>query len=237
MQLQRYLDVSQASDLEGFRSRLVSCVQEFGFPLVTGALVEDSGTHQAPPKFHVVSNMPEAFASTSADPALSRRDPVNRRLRTLSVPFFYDQRLYVAEGAADLWDRQAQYGYKFGIAVALHLPGGRHFLLGADREKPLPKAEGKLIRLMADLQFLAVHAQSAATRLLAPPTEAPPRPSPRELEVLKWTHAGKNAWETSMILGVAEATVNFHISNVCKKFGVTSKHQAVLKAMTHGWIL
>lgn len=236
MQLQRFMDVSQASDQGSFRSQLVHFAQELGFPLMTAAVVEEAVKPRDPPTFHVISNMPDAFKDTSASPELSRRDPVNRRLRTLSVPFFYDQAVYVAEGAVDLWDRQAAYGYKCGVAVALHLPGGKHFLLGADRDKPLPKAEAKRIRLMADLQLLAVHAQAAAIRLLMPPTAPPPRPSPRELEVLRWTREGKSAWETSVILGISEATVNFHVLNVCRKFGVTSKHQAVLKAISYGWI-
>lgn len=236
MQLQRYFDVSQASDMPHFQSQLVGFVQELGFPLMTAALVIDGDGPKDGPKFHVVSNMPEAFKETSADPSLSRRDPVNRRLRTLSVPFFYDQDLYASEGAGDLWERQAAHGYKCGLAVALHLPGGKHFLLGADRDTRLPKSEGKLVRLMADLQLLSVHAQAAAVRLLTPPETPLARPSPRELEVLRWTREGKSAWETGVILGISEATVTFHVGNVCKKWGVTSKHQAVLKAISHGWM-
>jgi DNA-binding CsgD family transcriptional regulator len=63
-----------------------------------------------------------------------------------------------------------------------------------------------------------------------------PQLTPREKEVLKWTAEGKTAWEVGQILGLAEDTVKFHLRNVTKKLGSSSKHQAVLKAMDLGLI-
>jgi hypothetical protein len=54
----------------------------------------------------------------------------------------------------------------------LHLPEGKHFQFGVDRERPLPTDPGELQRLVADLQLFAVHAQDSAMRLLVPPTTA-----------------------------------------------------------------
>ncbi len=77
--------------------------------------------------------------------------------------------------------------------MALHLPEGRHFLLGVDRDQPLPADPAELQRLVADLQLFAVHAQDAALRLLVPEPLQPERPAltPRELEALRWTMEGK----------------------------------------------
>ena len=36
--------------------------------------------------------------------------------------------------------------------------------------------------------------------------------SARELDCLKWTAAGKTAWEASVILGISEQTVRFHLN-------------------------
>lgn len=236
MKLQDYFDISQAADAVALQRRLVGFAERLGFGLITAAVVVEAAEAARPPAFHVISNMPDGFKETSADPQLSVRDPVNRRLKKLSVPFSYDQALYVAEGAADLWDRQALFGYRTGVAVGLHLPGRKHFLLGIDRDEALPKADSKIVRLFADVQLLAVHAQSAAMRLLTPSAEAEPlaRLTPRELEVLCWTREGKSAWEVGRIVGISEATVNFHLRNLCAKLGVASKHQAVLRALRLG---
>lgn len=58
----------------------------------------------------------------------------------------------------------------------------------------------------------------------------------REKEVLKWCAMGKTYWEISTILNISEATVRFHINNTCKKFKVSTKITAVIKAITYGII-
>lgn len=65
--------------------------------------------------------------------------------------------------------------------------------------------------------------------------EAPPLSS-RELETLRWTLAGKTAWEVGGILGIAENTVVRHVHRATRKLGCHSKHQAAVKALRLGLI-
>jgi DNA-binding CsgD family transcriptional regulator len=155
---------------------------------------------------------------------------------TQTVPVVYDQATYVSAGAGELWEVQAPYGYKTGIAVKLHLPGDRHFVLGVDRDETLPAAGAPLMHMVAGLQLLAAHALTAADRLLSPKLNKGdlPKLTKRELDVLSWTAQGKTAWEVSVILGMSEKTVNFHLGNAMRKLEVTSKHQAVLKCVAAG---
>jgi DNA-binding CsgD family transcriptional regulator len=234
MRLQPYLDISQSDDLPTFRRRLIEFSQEFEFGLVNATLVVDKpGTD---PVLVSVGNTPEEFVEASADVEAVKRDPVIRRMKRLSVPFTYDQELYVREGAADLWEEQAQFGYSTGISVALHLQDHKHFLLGVDRARALPSDLDEVTHLLASLQLLAVHAQDAALRLFGVQAAIAdiPRLTSRELEVLRWTMDGKSAWAVGEILSVSENTVNFHLRNVFRKLGSSSKHQAVLKAMALG---
>lgn len=232
---QDYLDVSLAQDRESFESRLLNFANRLDFGLVSTALVVERPGRES--LFISAGNRPEGFLEASKNVPDSRRDPVLRRLKKLSVPFIYDQRLYVDEGAADLWDVQAPFGYRTGIAMALHLPGGRHFLLGVDRETPLPRSDARITRLLAHLQLLAVHAQDAAVRIFG--TEEPTGTDKvhlthREREVLQWTMEGKSARDVADILSMSENTVNFHLRNVMTRMGVSSKHLAVRKAQAAG---
>jgi DNA-binding CsgD family transcriptional regulator len=132
----------------------------------------------------------------------------------------------------------SRFGYQTGIAMALHLPEGRHFLLGVDRDRALPNDRGELTRVVADLQLFAVHALDAAMRVLVP-TDSPqdlPSLTPRELEALRWTMDGKTAWEVGSILGVTERTAVLHLNNAMHKLGCVNKHQAVLKALRLGML-
>ncbi len=59
----------------------------------------------------------------------------------------------------------------------------------------------------------------------------------REREVLKWLAKGKTSWEISVILGVAEVTVNFHVKNIKTKLNTVSRSQAVAVATGMGDVL
>ncbi|CAD5366815.1 LuxR family transcriptional regulator [Rubrivivax sp. A210] len=234
---QDYLDVGTSPDRDTFERRLIGFAQKMEFGIVSAAIAVDRPGER--PIFVMIGNTPASFLEASQRPEDARRDPVMKRMRTSSVPFIYDQRLYVDDGAGDLWEAQAPHGYRTGVSMALHLPAGRHFCLGVDREAPLPSTDVALTRMMADLQLLAVFAQETAIRVLLPTSERESEAAtltPRERQVLQWTRDGKTAWEVGAILGMSENTVNFHLKNATSKLGVTSKHQAVLKAMNLGLI-
>jgi DNA-binding CsgD family transcriptional regulator len=161
------------------------------------------------------------------------RDPVLQHCKRATVPIIWDQSTYTSVGEGEKWEVQAQFGYRTGIALALHLPEGRHFFIGVDRDQPLPKDSVELTRMVADLQLFAVHAQDVALRVLVPPTPQLdlPQLTPRELESLRWTMEGKTAWEVGNILGISERTAVLHVNNATHKLGCVNKHQAVLKAL------
>jgi DNA-binding CsgD family transcriptional regulator len=58
-----------------------------------------------------------------------------------------------------------------------------------------------------------------------------PNLSARELDCLQWTAAGKTAWEASVILGITERTVRFHLNAAREKLGCANTTQAVAKAV------
>lgn len=228
---QQYLDVASSRDAETFRRRLGQFAEQLEFPLINASLVvEQPG---GPPVIVGVRNTSEPDFEADVDSDAARREPVLHRLKTMSIPFIYDQSLYVAEKAGDLWEEQAPHGYRTGIAMALHMPGGRHFLMGVDRSEPLPSDTARVLRLMADLQLLAVYAQETATRLLLPSAGIDgdiPRLTPREQDILRWARDGKSSSVIADILQISLSTVNYHLGSAMKKLGVVTKHQAAAKA-------
>lgn len=235
MNYQQLIDVGLSEDFTSFERRLIATADALGFPIISGVLMrgvlQDSDV-----KITSLGNTPEGYLNAAKDLSDTRRDPVMAKLMSQSVPIIYDQQTYAAAGAGELWEVQAPYGYRTGIAVKLHLPGNKHFLLGVDREEALPEPGGHLMQMVAGLQLLAAHALTAADRLLGPRIDAAdlPKLTRRELDVLSWTSQGKTAWEVGVILGMSEKTVNFHLGNAMRKLGVTSKYQAVLKCVSAG---
>ena len=60
--------------------------------------------------------------------------------------------------------------------------------------------------------------------------------SKREGEVLYWVKEGKTSGDISMILGITERTVNFHIYNIMEKLGVVNRPQMIAVAAQLGLI-
>jgi DNA-binding NarL/FixJ family response regulator len=52
----------------------------------------------------------------------------------------------------------------------------------------------------------------------------------REVQCLTWAARGKTSSEIATILGVTKRTVDFHIEGACRKLGVSSRTEAVLRA-------
>jgi DNA-binding CsgD family transcriptional regulator len=201
-----YSSVLQARNREEFRDEVVRFGRALGFDMVSAIAVVDKGIGRS--EFVVVDNTPKEWQGSFNDARAMQRDPVMQHCKRQSLPIIWDQGTYTSQGQGELWEEQARYGYQTGIAMALHLPEGKHFMLGVDRDRALPSAT----------------AQEA------------PALTPRELEALRWTMDGKTAWEVGSILGITERTAVLHLNNAMRKLGCVNKHQAVLKALRLGLI-
>jgi DNA-binding CsgD family transcriptional regulator len=231
-----YLSVLEAKTRDEFRSELVRFTKQLGFEYVAAMTVIDHFLGE--PEFLTIDNTPTGYLDSYVERDKNKRDPVMQHCKHKSVPIIWDQSTYVKAELGGQWEHQARFGYRVGITLALHLPEGRHFVLGVDRDQHLPKDPAEVTRIVAALQLFAVHAQEAASRLLVPTSGNPDVPplTPRELETLRWTMEGKTAWEVANVLGISERTAVLHANNAMHKLGCVNKHQAVLKALRLGLI-
>lgn len=233
-----YQTVLEARTQDRFRSEIVRFALEQGFDTIAATLVIDHciGGREV----FVTDNTPAAYVDAFNDASMGKLDPVMQHCKHQNVPIIWNQSTYVKAGLGELWEEQAHYGLCNGVAVALHMPEGRHFVLGMDRRQALPATPEAITRIVADLQLFAVHAQEAAWDVHQPLRAAEslrkPKLTPRELECLSWTMEGKTAWEVGTILGISERTAVLHLNNAMHKLGCNNKHQAVLKALRQGYI-
>jgi len=231
-----YLSILETKSRDDFQVELVRFAKQLGFDTVAATAVIDH--FLGDPEFITVDNTPAGFRDAFNDRDQGKRDPISQHCKTKSVPIIWDQSTYVAVGQGERWEHQARFGYRYGICLALHMPAGRHFLFGVDRDHPLPKDPTEVTRVVAALQLFAVHAQEAAMRILLPASAKAETPAltPRELETLRWTMEGKTAWEVANVLGISERTAVLHANNAMHKLDCVNKHQAVLKALRLGLI-
>jgi DNA-binding CsgD family transcriptional regulator len=215
-----YLSIMEPRTSERFREQVIRFARGRGFDTVCAiAIVDQSPTHT---QFHGVHNASTAYTEARDNFELSRIDPVMQHCKRASPPIVWNQDTCVSRGLGGKWEMQARFGFKTGVALALHLPGDRHFFIGADRERPLPTNAKALTRIVADLQLFAVHAHAAFRIFCGQPAVESDKPSltPRELEALLWTMDGKLVWQVADALNISERTAVFHLRNATRKLGV-----------------
>ena len=219
-----------------FQSAIVKFAQHLGFDRVAAITVHERLPGHT--DFIPVHNAPAAYVEQSQTMENGRRDPVMQHCKTSGRPIVWDQSTYLKTGHEDLWEQQAPYGYRTGIAMALHMPEGRHFQFGVDRDQALPKDPRTLSQLVAAVQLFTAYAQEAAARVFVPlplePEDSAARVTPRELEILRWTLDGRTAWEVGKTLSISEAMAVSQANSAMRKLHCVTKLQAALKAQRLG---
>jgi LuxR family quorum-sensing transcriptional regulator LasR len=187
------------------------------------------------------SNYSSAWRARYDADKLHYVDPTVGHCLASSLPIVWEPATFAgAPAQLAFYEEACGHGVRSGVTFPIHGPGGEFGVLSFASDR-LPDAafNAQKGRFMADLGLIRDYVfESSRTFVAAPaaPAEAPPRLTPRELEVLKWVMAGKSSWEISRITACSEATVNFHIANIRQKFGVSTRQQALVKAIALGII-
>lgn len=83
----------------------------------------------------------------------------------------------------------------------------------------------------SDFGALASHFHRQVTKLFGVESADEIAVTSRELDCLKWIAMGKTAWEASVILGISERTVRFHLNSAREKLCCMNTTQAVARAV------
>lgn len=164
-------------------------------------------------------------------------DPVLRHGRVARQPFSW---VSVAGRSSDR-NREARFfdicktvGVHSGTTMPFHNPDGRTHLISVSlrgRARPDPQRTPYLYALAAQFWIrhnaLAVVPSSERRRV---------RLTDRERECLLWAKEGKTNWEISVILSLAERTVEFHVGNVMRKLNAANRVTAIVIALQEGLI-
>lgn len=71
-----------------------------------------------------------------------------------------------------------------------------------------------------------VHSHESMDAVLTQ-TTPPIKLTAKEKQTLMWVTMGKSSWEIAQIMLCSESAINFHLANIRRKFGVSSRHVAV----------
>ncbi len=236
-------DLETLNSARAFKAKFESVWASLGFGSYSYASMdtEDLETGRYKEGGHVIylSNVKPVWVQRYVEEAYADHDPLVKDCLSARLPLQWTENYRANSLSAretEMMNDAKDIGLRKGLVIPIHGPRGELgiFSLYSDLE------DGEFTRLTAttkyEAQVLAYHLHDAACRVLAT-REAVPMPIPltdREVEILRWTAAGKTAWEIGSILSISERTVNFHVQNVMEKFGVHNKTHAAAKAMGMG---
>ncbi|MBZ2209454.1 helix-turn-helix transcriptional regulator [Massilia soli] len=163
-------------------------------------------------------------------------DPTVSHCLASSLPIVWEPETFNGARQRAFYEEACGHGIRSGITFPIHGPNGEFGVVSfASDALPDPREATQAI---ASLALIRDYAFESSLRFVRPQQQQDkPRLTRRELEVLKWVMVGKSSWEISKITNCSEATVNFHIGNVRQKFGVSTRQQALVKAIGMGILI
>ncbi|MDN7429374.1 LuxR family transcriptional regulator [Burkholderia sp. AU45388] len=168
------------------------------------------------------------------DGRYSEIDPIALHCHRHVYPLLWDETTFASDRQREFYEEGRRYGLRSGIGYPMHGPQGQAGILCFASDDPARQDLGILasLSLLRDFACESYFNVSRIEDTGGPATAL----TPRELECLRWVTAGKTSWEVSRILSCSEATINFHIYNLTKKFGVQTRAQAVIRAISEGLV-
>lgn len=178
----------------------------------------------------VALDYPKDWVALYSARRFDRVDPVFRQADRATRPFFWDDpefRTSLDGAAGALMDEAAAAGIVNGYTIPLHAPAAlpASCTLLPDSRR-IDRASFHAVHLMAGYLHEAL-------------LQAAPRParrlSRRERECLELAARGKSDWVIGQILGISERTAHKYIERAKRRYGVTSRTQAIVQALfSHG---
>lgn len=188
---------------------------------------------------YIKSNYSEAWRETYDHNKMGYIDPTVAHTMRHTVPLLWTPEKFKSPVERNFFEEASSYGLQTGIIFPIHGMNGEYgmFSFVSDRLANSSKRDAELFHVMSSLALLRDYVFETSrnfAHIFKPSQEV--HLTKRELEVLKWTKAGKSSWEIGRILNCSESTVNFHVTNIRLKFNVHSKQHAVIKAIQLGLI-
>lgn len=178
------------------------------------------------------SNYPQAWRQRYDEEQFALVDPVVSHCLRSPLPFSWSGYSCHSASAQTFFEEAGAYGLQHGVALPLHGGMGHSGMLSLVWQGGCAKAyQRHLDNTLGRATLLRDFALEGAVSLLSHSQWSHDPLTKRELEVLLWSAAGKTTWEISMILSCSSSTIEFHFKNIRRKFNVSSRQLAVVKAL------
>lgn len=226
---QYHANLTSADSVQKWRTALLLTSAALGYEYFLLALLENSSVPRS--NADIYTNYPESWLRKYLKNEYYRFDPIVIHCQNSVVPIAWNEELFQTSEQKSMRQEAAVHGLKYGISFPISSTSGHIGVMSyasTFNEKAPSLPARALLGITRDVAFDALRRLRPAKDIQR--NEKPIKLTRREKECIKWVAEGKTSWEASIIMQCAEATVNFHLTNVMNKYGVRTRQQAILKA-------
>ncbi len=232
---EQYADLFKSESEQIWCDTLFAIANKCGFEQTLFAVLKNK--YEPLENAFIRSNYSSDWRSTYDDKKLGYVDPTVDHCLTSTIPLIWTSEAFKNPDQKNMYEEATSYGLRSGVIFPIHGANGE-FGMFTFVSETLNNSRSKkdLLNIMPTLSIIRDYAFESSKTFIANHSYKDVRLTPRELEVLKWAMVGKSSWEKSRILSCSESTINFHMSNIRRKFDASTVQQAIIKAIRLGII-
>jgi LuxR family transcriptional regulator, quorum-sensing system regulator LasR len=238
--IERFASLLSYASVEAWRERIFQIGNDLGYKSTMLAIIPGRNVPVEAAAAFLQSNYSPRWRNKYDDEKMGHVDPTVSHCATKSIPLIWSPDIFSSPRQAELYEEACCYGLRSGVTLPMHGPNGElGMLCFVSDTRPDKNFMREATRNIPELSLFRDFILETSMQFMrhTVPAEQPVRLTPRELECLKWGATGKSSWEIGQILHCTEAAVNFHFSNIRRKFNTTTRNQAVIKAIHMGIII
>lgn len=190
------------------------------------------------PDLITITNYPDSWQKIYTENKYLAHDPTVRHCMSQMIPIYWNEINGDDHAGKSLMVEAAEYGLVSGVTMSVHSAKGACALLSLVSSHDEADFYENLKKNYSEIYLFAVYLHEVAFKILntASIEDKIQDLNERERDSLLWAAEGKTSWEISVIQGISERTVRFHLNNAIEKLGAVNRQHAVARAVALGEI-
>ena len=237
--MERFADLLCYVTVEDWRNQIFRLGRDLGYEQTRLAILPDPNAPIEAEHAFQHSNYSSDWLNKYTTEKMHHIDPTFAHCISKSIPQIWSPEIFASLDQKRMYEEACGYVIRSGVTLPIHGARGElGIVCFVSEAKPSQHFQCEAIHHIPELSCLRDFILESSLQFIrhSSQTKEHIHVTNRELECLKWSAIGKSSWEIGYLLNCSEATVNFHFSNIRRKFNTKSRQQAVVKAIHLGLV-
>lgn len=237
--IDRFAELLCLGKVELWRDEIFRLGRDLGYDQTRLAILPDPNAPIETENAFQISSYSADWLDKYAAEKMHHIDPTFAHCLCKSIFQIWSPEIFASGKQKEMYEEACGYGIRSGVTLPIHGARGElGIVCFASASKPSQHVQRETLHLIPELSSFRDFIFESSLKFIkhCGKTSGDIHITCRELECLKWGARGKSSWEIGHLLNCSEATVNFHFNNIRRKFNTNSRQQAVVRAISLGFI-